>query len=644
MESTPRFVRQKELGQIVTFLGSLKTSGLLVLYGERYQGRTTLLRQVRNTLESRGLSSLVKYNSFLPSSFLCEGYRSAVARQLVSSSSDVWYRLVRWLRKEGAMENAFFRFGGAFDRIWIRHARKELACYFQALRTQCLLDDTIPNNLLREAVKLTESQWPRLIADALASSKECTTLLVDDLDLVPGSPQFQTLKTFCEDVNPSAITRVVVSVSASSLTTFSPCYNELARVGRIPLMAVRIDPIPRGSTSEPRDIRDPPGTPYIPGIIEPDRADRLSEEDLFDEITSHQYYGQIHAALWFSEHEHDVLATGLVWVFGGLSDHDIPAIAGWLGIPSGLLHHHFSGNQLLHNVAGKWQFIEGWREYVAARNHVGMLIDAVEEHFCVLALAKFRRRAVELGLPSIRGMSESFLCPQTTRLFAQLLRAIRKIANQKTTATPDRQYQDAVSLFKALEVMGPTRSSMWLPLTREIFDRTQHLEVLEFALSDICHNKGALGQEEKDAFLLAVENAQRWSDIGLANNVVDTLIVRRPGLSVWTKEQLNGITQVVYRYADRAKIEEFRMFMSNGQMSLFSEEESQEFDRKSLRRIIGTRYNTSELRVLVSDLEIDWDELPGEIKSEKISELISYLERNGKLKELVDIVRLPRGG
>lgn len=46
-------------------------------------------------------------------------------------------------------------------------------------------------------------------------------------------------------------------------------------------------------------------------------------------------------------------------------------------------------------------------------------------------------------------------------------------------------------------------------------------------------------------------------------------------------------------------------------------------------------YDLSELKVLCYDLDIDWDEIAGQRKSEKIVELITYCKRHGQFPDLV---------
>ena len=66
------------------------------------------------------------------------------------------------------------------------------------------------------------------------------------------------------------------------------------------------------------------------------------------------------------------------------------------------------------------------------------------------------------------------------------------------------------------------------------------------------------------------------------------------------------------------------------------------FDFRALRVLLQDTYNLAELNILCGDLNIDWEDIPGRTKSEKIVELIRYLSRRNKLNELVEIVNKDR--
>jgi len=56
-----------------------------------------------------------------------------------------------------------------------------------------------------------------------------------------------------------------------------------------------------------------------------------------------------------------------------------------------------------------------------------------------------------------------------------------------------------------------------------------------------------------------------------------------------------------------------------------------------LRQILVTRFDAGELRTLCFDLGIDYDDLPGEGKANKARELVAYLNRRGRISELLKV-------
>ena len=58
-----------------------------------------------------------------------------------------------------------------------------------------------------------------------------------------------------------------------------------------------------------------------------------------------------------------------------------------------------------------------------------------------------------------------------------------------------------------------------------------------------------------------------------------------------------------------------------------------------LRQILTTYFNENELRDLCFDLDVDYDGLPGEEKGGKARELIAYLERRGRVSDLMETVK-----
>ena len=62
-------------------------------------------------------------------------------------------------------------------------------------------------------------------------------------------------------------------------------------------------------------------------------------------------------------------------------------------------------------------------------------------------------------------------------------------------------------------------------------------------------------------------------------------------------------------------------------------------DRSGLRQTLTTRFNEEELRTLCFELAVDYDDLPGRGKAAHARELIVYLERRGRISELIEAGR-----
>jgi nucleoside phosphorylase len=67
-------------------------------------------------------------------------------------------------------------------------------------------------------------------------------------------------------------------------------------------------------------------------------------------------------------------------------------------------------------------------------------------------------------------------------------------------------------------------------------------------------------------------------------------------------------------------------------------------DPRALRLSLSAAFSVSELKVLVSDLEVDWDDIQGQTKSERIVELIQYMKRRGRMPALIALVKRERPG
>jgi hypothetical protein len=63
---------------------------------------------------------------------------------------------------------------------------------------------------------------------------------------------------------------------------------------------------------------------------------------------------------------------------------------------------------------------------------------------------------------------------------------------------------------------------------------------------------------------------------------------------------------------------------------------------RALRTALTQHFNEGELRTLCADLGIDYENLPGDAKSDKARELVAYAERYGRTAELLTYVRRER--
>ena len=61
-----------------------------------------------------------------------------------------------------------------------------------------------------------------------------------------------------------------------------------------------------------------------------------------------------------------------------------------------------------------------------------------------------------------------------------------------------------------------------------------------------------------------------------------------------------------------------------------------------LRIILTSKFNQSELKNLCFDLGIDYDDLPGETKSDKARELIEYLDNRDQISRLIEVLKSRR--
>jgi hypothetical protein len=66
------------------------------------------------------------------------------------------------------------------------------------------------------------------------------------------------------------------------------------------------------------------------------------------------------------------------------------------------------------------------------------------------------------------------------------------------------------------------------------------------------------------------------------------------------------------------------------------------FDLQQLREKIVATFSLDEMATLCSDLCLEYEEIPGQTRSAKARELISYCQRRGRLLELVQYCQTAR--
>lgn len=66
--------------------------------------------------------------------------------------------------------------------------------------------------------------------------------------------------------------------------------------------------------------------------------------------------------------------------------------------------------------------------------------------------------------------------------------------------------------------------------------------------------------------------------------------------------------------------------------------------KRWLRKKIELHYNLDEIRLLCANIDVDYDDLPGETKTVKILELVEYCERRSRLDKLMQQCREDRPG
>ena len=61
-----------------------------------------------------------------------------------------------------------------------------------------------------------------------------------------------------------------------------------------------------------------------------------------------------------------------------------------------------------------------------------------------------------------------------------------------------------------------------------------------------------------------------------------------------------------------------------------------------LRRVVAQGFDQAELKDIAFDLDVEYDDLPGETHRDKVRELTAYLDRHGRVADLVAYLRVHR--
>jgi hypothetical protein len=82
--------------------------------------------------------------------------------------------------------------------------------------------------------------------------------------------------------------------------------------------------------------------------------------------------------------------------------------------------------------------------------------------------------------------------------------------------------------------------------------------------------------------------------------------------------------------------------IGRGGFAIVYEARNVELDRTKLRQLLSTHFDEEELRTLCFDLGMSYDDLRGEGVPHKARELVAYLERRGRIPELVTLGKRER--
>lgn len=133
--------------------------------------------------------------------------------------------------------------------------------------------------------------------------------------------------------------------------------------------------------------------------------------------------------------------------------------------------------------------------------------------------------------------------------------------------------------------------------------------------------------------------------LDLTNLVLLVLVIGIPWIILILIIRGGLVTRAVYE----AEVVESKMWRDYalrsqnmaGAAATTLEERSKDF-QVLLRESMNQGLSISEVRKIAADLDVNWEELSGEGKSDKIRELVDYLVRRGKIGGLTNYLKLHR--
>jgi len=525
-----------EFVEALRHLEDFGTHGILFLVGERFQGKTEALKAVRIDAGKPGVYSA--HVCCTPSDtldFAALGYSHVLARRLLQYP-EYWPKVREFIKASHLLETDRW-FGSVRLRFWSRSTREVLEAYFEKNADAFSEKDCVAIARLASVVAGMPSQIRHNMFGCLFDACHCIHIYADDVLTDAGSSAWSALRDFASSGYPGC--RISLIVAVHSPSTFAEFYNTLVRVADrdVKIAYVPLNPMPVRCQGR-NTLRGPLHTPTVPALIHPDIARMMSSQELLGKLCARAPYSQISLAGWDHTDGFNLLAAGLAWIFVRVSDQDIVQLSKAMKIGAMSLTAAYDKNPLMHSIDGKWEFIEGWRYFIAGKDYLGLFVECVQEHLVKLALFQFSdppsdwQEYREEHTPRFAFARRSFLNPNATIAFRALLRAVRRLRTKKRSSGRDRSVDVAMDVFDHVAVIGPVRSDLAIPLCSELFHVTQRLEIVDFGLSSIGFGTGPLTREEHAFLRLASSAADRWSDTTVRQNIRDAKKRRTGDLAV----------------------------------------------------------------------------------------------------------------